>query len=137
MWRRWDHATIFVFIAGSYTPFALVAMQRGESAWLLAAVWTLALSGVAAKLWLPLHRVGLSTSIYVGFGLLVGAMAHPALEQLSDTGVRLFAAGGLAYLLGVAFFLLGSRLRYSHFVWHLCVISGSACHGWTVLQVMH
>ena len=136
LWRRWDHAAIFVFIAGSYSPFALVAMQHGDSAWLLGAVWALALTGVAAKLWLPLHHSGLSTGVYVMFGTLVGTMAEPAVDLLSSTGLRLFAAGGLAYLLGVAFFMLGQRLRYSHFVWHLCVISGSACHGWTVLQVM-
>jgi hemolysin III len=135
-WRRWDHAAIFVFIAGSYSPFALVAMQRGGSAWLLAAVWTLALAGVVAKLWLPLHRTGLSTAIYVTFGLLAGAMTGPALGLLSTVGRQLFAAGGLAYLGGVAFFLLGQRRPYCHFIWHLCVISGSACHGWTVLQAM-
>lgn len=136
LWRRWDHAAIFVFIAGSYSPFALVAMQRGGSGWLLAAVWALALAGVGAKLWLPLHRTGLSTAVYVGFGLLVGAMAGAALDLLSLNGLRLLLAGALAYLVGVAFFLLGNRLRFSHFIWHLCVICGSACHGWTVLQVM-
>jgi len=135
-WRRWDHAAIFVFIAGSYSPFALVAMLRGDSGTLLAAVWALALTGVAAKLWLPLHRPGLSTAIYVAFGLLVAAMAGPALEMMSPVGRQLFVAGGAAYLLGVVFFLLGQRLRYCHFVWHLCVIGGSACHGWTVLQAM-
>lgn len=136
LWRRRDHAAIFVFIAGSYSPFALVAIQHGDSAWLLAAVWALALTGVAAKLWLPLHCTGVSTAVYVMFGTLVGTMAQPAVELLSETSAELFVAGGLAYLLGVAFFLLGQRVRYSHFVWHLCVISGSACHGCTVLQVM-
>lgn len=136
MWRRYDHAAIFVFIAGSYSPFALVAMQRGESGALFGAVWLLALAGVAAKLWLPLSRLVLSTLVYVAFGLLVGAMAGPALGLLSESGRTLFAAGAAAYLAGVLFFLLGARLRYSHFVWHLCVIGGSACHALTVLQVM-
>lgn len=136
LWRRCDHAAIFVFIAGSYSPFALVAMQHGEGGALFGAVWLLALAGVAAKLWLPLNRLLLSTLVYVAFGLLAGAMAGPALGLLAQTGRMLFAAGAAAYLAGVVFFLLGTRLRYSHFVWHLCVIGGSACHALTVLQVM-
>lgn len=136
LWRRCDHAAIFVFIAGSYSPFALVAIQRGDSPLLLAAVWALALAGVAVKLWLPLRDSVLSTAVYVLFGLLVGAVAQPAVGLMSGSGIVLFAAGGIAYLLGVAFFVVGRRLRYSHLVWHLCAISGSACHGWAVLQVM-
>jgi hemolysin III len=135
-WRRWDHATIFVFIAGSYTPFALAALQRGGSAWLLALVWLLALAGVAAKLTLPLRCDGRSTAVYVGYGLIASTLAQPALDVLPDAGRALFVAGAAAYLIGVAFFLLGHRLRFSHLIWHLCVIGGSACHGCAVLQVV-
>lgn len=135
-WRRWDHATIFVFIAGSCTPFALVAQQQGSSPWLLVLVWLLALAGVFAKLTLPLRCNGRSTAVYVGFGVLAAAMVQPALQSLTDTGRGLFAAGAIAYLVGVAFFLLGERLRFSHLIWHLCVIGGSACHGCAVLQVV-
>ncbi len=135
-WRRLDHATIFVFIAGSCTPFALVALQHGRSPWLLALVWLLALAGVLAKLTLPLRCSASSTAVYIGFGVLAAAMAQPALPGLSDAGRGLFFAGAIAYLVGVAFFLLGERLRFSHLIWHLCVIGGSTCHGITVLQVV-
>lgn len=135
-WRRWDHATIFVFIAGSCTPFALVAQQQGGSPWPLVLLWLLALAGVLAKLTLPLHCNGRSTAIYVGFGVLAAALAQPALQGVTASARVLFAAGAIAYLVGVAFFLLGERLRFSHLVWHLCVIGGSACHGCAVLLVV-
>ena len=142
LWRRLDHAAIFVFIAGSYSPFALAAWQRTSGAdslrhgALLAAVWALALAGVAVKLTLPLRGVGHSTLLYLVFGCTVGATAGPALAQLPALALQVFLAGDAAYLLGVGFFWLSPRLRYSHFVWHLCVITGSACHAWVVLNLL-
>ncbi len=125
--RRCDHASIFVFIAGSFTPFALAAMPRGGEA-LLAVVWSAALAGVALKLAGRLHHRGLSTGLYLAYGWLVGGLGLPLLHALPPAGVQLLVAGGVAYTVGSVFFLLDGRLRWGHLVWHLFVITGSACH---------
>lgn len=126
--RRCDHAAIFVFIAGSSTPFALAAVQQGGSAATLVAVWGSALAGVLLKLGNRLRHRLPSTLLYLGYGWLVAALVLPALAQLPAAGWRLLVAGGVAYTLGSVFFLLDRRLPYSHLVWHLLVVAGSACH---------
>lgn len=134
--RKCDHAVIFLFIAGSYTPFALVALQRGHGAETLAAVWAVALLGMWMKLGDRLQHRLLSTLLYLGFGWLVAAVAQPLLALLPSAGVQLLVAGGVAYSLGSLFFLLDRRLPYSHLVWHLFVITGSSCHVLAVQQVL-
>lgn len=132
--RKCDHAVIFVFIAGSYTPFGLVALQHGHAgsgpdpAATLAAVWVAALAGMALKFDGRLRHRLLSTGLYLGFGWLVAAVAWPALQLLPPGALHLVVAGGVAYSLGSLFFLLDRRMPYSHLVWHLFVITGSACH---------
>ena len=129
--RKCDHAVIFVFIAGSYTPFALAALQRGEAgagAGALLAVWAVALLGLVLKLGGRLQHRLLSTGLYLAYGWLVAVLAHPVLAALPPAGLQLVVAGGLAYSVGSLFFLLDRRLPYSHLVWHLFVITGSACH---------
>jgi len=137
--RRCDHAAIFLCIAGSYTPFALAALQHGRpggSAALLAAVWAAAGLGMALKLAGRLrHRVA-STALYLAYGWLVAAAAQPVLAALPPSALRLLVAGGLAYSLGSLFFLLDQRLRYGHLVWHLFVITGSACHVLAVQRML-
>jgi len=126
--RKCDHAVIFLFIAGSFTPYALAALQRGEGAGTLAAVWVLALVGMALKLGDRLQHRLASTLLDLAFGWLVAALALPMLAKLPPDSLRLLVAGGLAYSLGCLFFLLDRRLAYSHLVWHLFVITGSTCH---------
>ncbi len=125
---RLDHAAIFLFIAGSYTPFVLGPLQ-GPWGWgLFAAVWTLALAGVVAKVCDRLAHPGWSTALYVGLGWMALVAIEPMLERIAADGLRLIVAGGLAYTVGAVFFLLDHRVRYAHFVWHLFVIAGSASH---------
>lgn len=134
--RKCDHAVIFVFIAGSYTPFALGPVQRGEGFELLAAVWGVAVVGVALKLGDRLQHPVLSTAVYLAFGWLVAAAAQPVLAGLPPLELKLVVAGGLAYSLGCVFYLLDRRMPYSHLVWHLFVITGSSCHLLAVQQVL-
>ncbi|HMM84856.1 MAG: PAQR family membrane homeostasis protein TrhA [Gammaproteobacteria bacterium] len=126
--NRLDHAAIFLFIAGSYTPFVLGPL-RGVWGWsLFAAVWTLAAVGMAAKVLDRLRHPLWSTGLYVALGWMALVAIDPMLERLSTQALALIVAGGAAYTAGAVFFLLDHRVRYAHFVWHLFVIGGSTCH---------
>jgi hemolysin III len=132
--RKLDHGAIYLFIAGSYTPFAVGALGTPWGPPLIGAVWILALLGVGLKATDRASHPILSTGLYVGMGWITAIAAGPLFEQIARPGLMLLAAGGLAYMLGVVFFLLDSRVRYGHLVWHLFVIVGTACHFFAVLH---
>ncbi|HET6230637.1 MAG TPA: hemolysin III family protein [Longimicrobiaceae bacterium] len=128
-----DHSAIYLLIAGTYTPFTLVTL-RGPWGWsLFGVVWGLAAAGIAFKLFFVDRFIGLSTAMYVAMGWLVVVAAKPMLALVPAGGLGWMAAGGLAYTGGVVFFLW-HRLRYSHAVWHLFVLAGSACHFVAILR---
>lgn len=134
LFRKLDHGAIFLFIAGSYTPFALGALT-GPWGWtLLGLVWALAAVGVTLKALDRMRHPVLSTGFYLAMGWLAVIAVNPLLQAIPVAGVVLLAAGGLAYTIGVAFFVLDSKLRYAHFVWHLFVVAGTACHYFAVLR---
>lgn len=126
--RRIDHAAIFVFIAGSYTPFALGPLRETVGWPLLAAIWSLAVVGVACKVFGRLRRKLPSTLLYASMGWLALAVLDPLIGALGPTAITLLVAGGVAYTFGALFFMVDDRLRYGHFIWHLFVLAGSACH---------
>jgi len=128
-----DHGAIYLFIAGSYTPFAL-GVLGGPWGWtLFGLVWSLAAFGVTLKSIDRLSHPWLSTGLYLLMGWLVLIAAVPLVERVPLPGVALLAAGGLAYTVGVAFFVLDSRLRYAHAVWHGFVVAGTGFHFFAVL----
>jgi hemolysin III len=130
-----DHAAIFIFIAGSYTPFAL-GVVRTPGDWLLfALVWALALAGVWLKFKRRLRHRLESTGAYVALGALAFISVAPLLEQLSGASLAWLVGGGLAYVVGVGFFVFDERLRYGHLLWHLCALAGSGCHTAALLHV--
>jgi hemolysin III len=131
---RLDHGAIYLFIAGSYTPFALGALG-GPWGWtLFGVVWSLAALGVMLKAVDRLSHPWLSTGLYLVMGWLVLIAGVPLIERVQSAGVALLVAGGLAYTAGVVFFLLDSRLRYAHAVWHGWVVAGSGFHVFAVLN---
>ena len=120
-------------IAGSYTPFALGAL-RGPWGWsLFGLVWAMAALGVTLKAFDRLSHPWLSTGLYLAMGWLVLIAAVPLVEHVPAVGVALLVAGGIAYTGGVVFFMLDSRLRYGHTIWHGFVAAGTACHYFAVL----
>ena len=133
VFRVIEHAAIYVLIAGTYTPFTL-GVLRGPWGWtLLAAIWALAAAGVALDSSTGLRHPVLSTSVYVAMGWFIVIAARPLWLHLPRPGLALLVAGGVAYTAGVAFYA-ARRLRYGHFVWHLWVLAGTACHFVAVLR---
>jgi len=134
LFMKLDHGAIYLFIAGSYTPFTLGALA-GPWGWtLFGLVWSIAAIGVALKAFDRLSHPWLSTGLYLGMGWLAVIAAGPLAERVAVSGLALLAAGGLAYTLGVVFFVLDSRLRYAHAIWHGFVVAGTACHFVAVLR---
>ena len=128
IFNKLDHGAIYVFIAGSYTPFALGALA-GSWGWaLFGLVWAMAAAGVALKAFGRLSHPWLSTGLYLAMGWLVLIAAVPLVRSMALPGLVWLLAGGLAYTVGVVFFVLDSRLRYAHAVWHRFVTAGTACH---------
>jgi len=133
VFRVIEHAAIYVLIAGTYTPFT-VGVLRGPWGWtLLVIIWTLAILGVTLDSVSGLRHPILSTSVYVAMGWFIVIAARPLWLHVPRPGLALLAAGGVAYTAGVAFYA-AKRLRYGHFVWHLCVLAGTACHFIAVLR---
>lgn len=133
VWQKFDHCAIYLLIAGSYTPFALVTL-RGAWGWsLFGTVWGLALLGIVQEVWLAKGRRILSLVIYVVMGWLALVAIFPLLSSLQGEGFLWLAAGGLIYTVGILFYANDHRLRHGHGVWHLFVLAGSACHYLTVL----
>ena len=125
---RLDYCAIFLFIAGSYTPFALGALH-GPWGWtLFGLVWAMALAGVILKSTNRLSHPWLSTGLYLAMGWLVLIAAVPLFQRVPLQGILWLVAGGLAYTLGVVFFVLDSRIRYAHAIWHGFVLAGTGCH---------
>jgi hemolysin III len=127
IFRVLDHSAIFLLIAGTYTPFALVSL-RGPWGWtLLGIAWGVALLGIAAKAVFGARWPIASTALYVSMGWMAVVAARPLALHLPAGAIAWLVAGGLAYTAGVAFYAW-TRLRYSHAIWHVFVIAGSACH---------
>ncbi len=132
VFRILDHCAIFILIAGSSTPFTL-GVLRGRLGWALFGImWALAALGIVFKVIFRTRYPGLSLALYLGMGWMLILAARPLYQLLPLTGLLLILAGGLAYTGGVAFFRLG-RVRYSHLVWHIFVLTGTVCHGLAVL----
>jgi hemolysin III len=137
--RRLDHMTIFVLIAGTYTPFCLLALDGGWRWGLLGLIWGLAVGGVLLKLlWMEAPR-WLSVVLYLGMGW-VAVIAAPALYRaVPAEGMAWVLAGGLTYSAGALVYGLKRPNPLPgvfgfHEVWHLFVVAGSACHYWAVLR---
>ncbi len=132
LFKLLDHCAIYLLIAGTATPFLLVAMQTDLRWWLLAAMWSLAAAGIGSKLSLGHKHPRLSLAGY----LLMGWVMVFAVPQLNDAigerGIAWLLAGGVSYTVGAAFYA-AKRVYLHHAIWHLFVLGGAACHFLAVL----
>jgi len=120
--RKLDHISIYLLIAGSYTPFCLVTL-RGSWGWsLLGVVWGLAVLGIQQELRPKSGSRMLSIAIYIVMGWVVLAAVNPLLQALGPAGFTWLAVGGLFYTVGIGFYALDKRVAHAHGVWHLSLI---------------
>lgn len=128
LFRKLDHCAIYLFIAGTYTPFALVSLD-GTWAWtLFFAVWGLAFVGIVQECWIAKGARLTSLAIYLIMGWLAIVAMVPLAEALSWSAVAWMVGGGLVYTLGILFYLYDERYRHWHGIWHVFVLVGSAAH---------
>ena len=127
LFRILDHASIYLMIAGSYTPFALVTLRGPWGWWLFGMVWGLGVLGAIQKVFAAHRLPYLGPLLYLGLGWMVVFAYEPLSAALAANGVALLFAGGIAYSVGVIFYAW-DRLPFNHAIWHLFVMAGSACH---------
>ena len=128
VFRKLDHLAIYLLIAGTYTPFALVTLRGGWGWSLFGAIWGLAAAGMALE-FLPRRGARiLPVAIYVLMGWLVLIALKPLLQALPWAGFVWLLLGGLFYTFGIVFYGLDAKLRHAHGVWHLFVLAGSISH---------
>jgi hemolysin III len=131
--RKLDHNAIYLLIAGTYTPFALVSL-RGPWGWsLFGAVWGLAALGIAQEFWQGNRTRTFSLIIYVLMGWIGLVAVVPLVQALSLAGFAWVAAGGVIYTAGIVFYLYDERFTHWHGIWHLFVVAGSAAHYFAIL----
>lgn len=130
--RKLDHLSIYLLIAGTYTPFCLVTL-RGVWGWtLFGIVWGLALIGMLQEIRPRSEARILSLVIYAVMGWVILIAIGPLLDHLETTGLVLLATGGLLYTGGIVFYAFDDRFRHWHGIWHLFVIGGSLLHYLTI-----
>lgn len=131
--KRMDHLAIYLLIAGTYTPFALVAIQGATGWWLFGVVWSLALLGIIIEN-LPIKgpRI-IPLVIYVAMGWACLFTLDAIIAGTTPLGFNLLLAGGIIYTVGVIFYVLDNWFQHMHEIWHVFVIAGSVCHYFAIL----
>jgi len=128
VFRKLDHVSIYLLIAGTYTPFALVSLHGAWRWTLFGAVWGLAALGIVQELWIARGARVTSLAIYLLMGWLALGALGPLRAALDWNGLAWVAAGGLIYTVGIVFYIYDERFRHWHGIWHLFVMAGSATH---------
>lgn len=133
--RILDHCSIFLLIAGTYTPVTLGAMRGGWGWTMFGVIWALAIAGINLKIFALDRWKILSVVIYVLMGWMVLVAVKPLLARVPPSFLMWMLIGGLSYTLGVFFFAF-KKIPYHHSIWHLFVLGGSICHFFGMLQLV-
>lgn len=130
-----DHSAIYLLIAGSYTPLALVAL-KGPLGWtIFGIVWGLSVIGIIFKVFWVKKFMILSTVLYIAMGWLIVIAIKPLMEFMNTTSLVFLVAGGISYTVGTIFYVW-RRMKYHHAIWHLFVLGGSICHFFTMIFML-
>ena len=122
-----DHCAIYLLIAGTYTPFLLVAMRTDTGWWLFGTIWALATAGIVKKLYFRHRFPKVALASYLAMGWLVVVAAPQLAEAIGPNGMAWLVAGGISYSVGAIFYAL-ERIPFNHAVWHVFVLGGGICH---------
>ena len=138
LFKLLDHCAIYILIAGTYTPFLLVAMRTTTGWWLFGAIWALATAGILTKLWFRDRFPKLALAGYLVMGWLVVIALPQVVDAVGPDGMAWLVAGGVSYTVGAAFYA-AKRINFGHAIWHVFVLLGGICHFlaviWHVLPV--
>jgi hemolysin III len=135
VFRIFDHSSIFLLIAGTYTPITLIKLRGGLGWTIFGMVWGIAILGIISKVfWINKFSI-LSTILYLVMGWLVVVALKPLLAALNRTSTVFLVTGGLLYTVGTIFYSW-KKIKYTHAIWHLFVLAGSVCHFFTVLFLL-
>jgi len=130
IFQKLDHVSIYLLIAGTYTPYMLVSLKEHNGLAMLILVWTLALNGLLLDIFTPKRIEWLQVLIYLSMGWLCTLNYADMQAAIPSAGVVWLTAGGIAYTAGIFFYVMDNmkKLRHAHGIWHLFVLSGSVCH---------
>ncbi len=132
-----DHCAIYILIAGTYTPFLLVSLGGAWGWSLFGVIWGLAVFGILFKSIYGIRYPLASNLLYLVMGWIIVIAIKPMIAAVPQAGLFWLLAGGLAYTFGIVFFVLDSRWKFAHFIWHVFVVLGSACHFVAVFWYLH
>lgn len=135
LFETFDHASIYLFIAGTYTPFVLIALPKLIGWTLFAIVWTIAVGGVIFKAFFTKRFLFMSTLLYIAMGWLIVWAWHPLTETMPSFGLAMLVIGGILYTLGTVFYVWRG-FPFHHMIWHLFVLAGSIVHFFSVLTLI-
>ncbi|MFN6088408.1 MAG: PAQR family membrane homeostasis protein TrhA [Cyclobacteriaceae bacterium] len=135
VFHKFDHISIYLLIAGTYTPFCLTAL-RGWIGWtVLGVVWSCAILGAVLKAISVGKRIKLSTVLYILMGWVILVAIQPLYKAMPFNGFLFLIAGGISYTIGTIFFIR-NQVKYNHSVWHVFVLGGSVSHFFSVLSLL-
>ena len=134
LFRILDHCSIFILIAGTYTPILLISIGGSTGWWIFGIQWILVLIGCVFKIFYTGKYESISILIYLLMGWMIVFKWNHLTKTISNSAFDMLLAGGIIYTIGIIFYLLDSKIRYFHFIWHLFVITGSAIHYAMILK---
>jgi hemolysin III len=130
--RTFDHSSIFLLIAGTYTPFTLVNLRGPWGWWLFGTIWGVAIIGIVFHKFISRQKPIIRSMAFVIMGCGIIAGIKPLLANVAPGGLILLFAGGLAYIIGSVIYA-NKRIPYNHAIWHLFVLAGTVCHFFSIL----
>ena len=130
IFQKLDHVSIYLLIAGTYTPYMLVSLREGDGLIMLALIWTMAIAGLLMDIFVRKRLEWLQIVIYLVMGWICVLNYSDLRSALPHAGVIWLTLGGVAYTTGIIFYVLDdfNRLRHAHGIWHMFVLTGSICH---------
>ena len=135
--EKFDYCAIYMLIAGTYTPFALIALKNNGGHLIFATIWVFASLGILYQLFFINKFKFFSNLTYLGMGWLILPVIMPLVKNLPSISFTLLVIGGLLYTVGLPFFALDKKFKFNHGIWHLFVLGASGCLYGSILTMLN